>query len=198
MSLDAVVQRQVVIFALPIGELRDVLKRVRTKINRDALVIDVCSVKEDPLRWMRQNLPPTVSFVGTHPLFGPSSAAESVRGKSIVLCKGRIGHKKFTALQGLLRRAGLNVLIMAPQAHDRWMARTLFVTQYIGRGIRTVISGQDSPTTAFFHLHRLMEIATADSPELLLDMYRFNRFAKILPRQLKRELSSILDFRRNR
>jgi len=198
MSLDEVVQRQVIIFAVPIGELRSVLKRVRTKINPDALVLDVCSVKVEPLRWMRAHLPPTVAIVGTHPLFGPSSAAQSVRGKSIVVCSGRINPQKFASLWALLRRSGLNVLTMTPQDHDRWMARTLFVTQYLGRGIRNVVSGQDSPTTAFFHLQKLMEIATADSPQLLRDMYRFNSFARKLPRQLNKELSSILNFRRNR
>ena len=198
MSLDEVVQRQVIVFAVPIGELRSVLKRVRTKINPDALVLDVCSVKVEPLRWMREHLPPTVAIVGTHPLFGPSSAAQSVRGKSIVLSKGRISHQKFTSLRTLLRRSGLKVLTMTPEVHDRWMARTLFVTQYLGRGVRYVISGQDSPTTAFFHLQRLMEIAAADSPQLLLDMYRYNSFAKDLPQQLDKELSSILNFRRNR
>jgi prephenate dehydrogenase len=147
---------------------------------------------------MRSRLPASVSIVGTHPLFGPSSAAQSVRGKSIVLCRERINRADFSSLRALLKRSGVTVLTMTPEEHDRWMARTLFVTQYLGRGVRGIISGQDAPTSAFFHLQRLMEIATGDSPQLLLDMYRYNRFAKNLHRQLGREMSANLHFRRNR
>jgi len=37
--------------------------------------------QEHPVRWMRELLPPDVAILGSHPMFGPDSAAESLQGR---------------------------------------------------------------------------------------------------------------------
>ena len=59
-------------------------------LSPDALVIDVCSVKEYPVRLMKELLPERVSILATHPMFGPDSAAHALQGRKIVLCAERI------------------------------------------------------------------------------------------------------------
>ena len=46
-------------------------------LKENAVIVDVCSVKEYPVQWMRELLPANVSILATHPMFGPDSAADS-------------------------------------------------------------------------------------------------------------------------
>ena len=51
-SLETVCRQDVVIPCVPISIFRNLLKDIAPLIKPDALVIDVCSVKEYPIRWM--------------------------------------------------------------------------------------------------------------------------------------------------
>jgi prephenate dehydrogenase len=75
---------------MPISAMRETLRQVTPLLREDALVVDVCSVKVYPVKWMRELLPDTVSILPTHPMFGPDSAAESLKDRKIVICPERI------------------------------------------------------------------------------------------------------------
>ena len=60
-----------VILSVPISTMREMLKKVSPLLRPDAVVADVCSVKVYPVEWMVEALPPSVSILGTHPMFGP-------------------------------------------------------------------------------------------------------------------------------
>src|SRR5210317_1375993 len=72
-SLETVCRQDIVIPCVPISSFRDNLKSIAPLLKPDSLVIDVCSVKEYPVRWMTQDLPASVSILATHPMFGPDS-----------------------------------------------------------------------------------------------------------------------------
>ena len=48
-------QSDVVIPAVPISRLKEVLNQIKPHLKSEALVIDVCSVKEQPIRWMQNS-----------------------------------------------------------------------------------------------------------------------------------------------
>ncbi|HUL42895.1 MAG TPA: prephenate dehydrogenase/arogenate dehydrogenase family protein [Bacteroidota bacterium] len=175
-------QCNTIILAVPISSMQSVLRKLSPVINPAALVIDVCSVKAEPIRWMKQLLPSTTSILGTHPLFGPDSASTTLQTKSIVLCPVRVPRRTFSPIASGLRKAGLLVSIMTPDHHDAAMARTLFLTQYLGRSLADLVLLPAFPLTENSHmLHRIVYTSMRDTRQLLNDMYHFNRYAKAIP-----------------
>jgi len=83
-SLREAAEKQNILLAVPINQLKAVLHAITPSLRNSALVIDVCSVKEQPLKWMKTILPTHVSILGTHPLFGPDSTTDGLKGKSVV------------------------------------------------------------------------------------------------------------------
>ena len=77
-TLEVVCRQKMVILSVPISTLRETLKRIASLLQPGTTVIDVCSVKVYPVEWMEELLPHTVSLLGTHPMFGPDSAANSL------------------------------------------------------------------------------------------------------------------------
>ena len=68
-DLDRLADSDVVIPAVPIAVFGAVLDAIAPHLRPEALVIDVCTVKEYPTRLMEKRLPRTVELVSSHPLF---------------------------------------------------------------------------------------------------------------------------------
>jgi prephenate dehydrogenase len=178
-SLQEAAGKETVILAVPINKLPIVLKRIAPFLTEQALVCDVSSVKEEPARWMKLYLPTHVSILGTHPLFGPDSVSDSLNGRNIVLSPIRISRQKIETLTGKLNAFGLNVFRMSPRAHDKLMASTLLLTQFIGRGlVKYKLPATPLTTHNFDLLRQIVSTANNDTVELFKDMFQFNRFAK--------------------
>jgi prephenate dehydrogenase len=173
--------QNIVILAVPVSSLRNVLQVIRPHVKPGALVLDVCAVKVKPVEWMKRQLPGNVHILGTHPLFGPDSAALSLKGHAIVLCPVRCPEGRVRQASRILRKAGLKVVRMTPAQHDRLVAVPLFIAQYLGR----VASRMAPPvTTATASSRRLSEVAGMaenDSMEMFRDLFRFNSFARKTP-----------------
>ncbi|MBI3505903.1 MAG: prephenate dehydrogenase/arogenate dehydrogenase family protein [Proteobacteria bacterium] len=170
--------QDVIVPCVPIGELEGVLRRMRGLLRPGALVVDVCSVKERPVAAMKRWLPKGVDILGTHPNFGPDSAAESLRGRQIAVCKVRIAAERWRKVRRVLESKGLEIVEMTPREHDRRMASSLLLTHFIGRslidfGARS--TGID--TEGYKRLLRILQTVQNDSWELFQDMNRFNAYA---------------------
>ena len=100
-AIDDVCRSDIVILAVPISRLQALLSAIGPHLQPESLLVDVCSVKEQPVRWMQELLPETVDILGTHPMFGPDSAADSLEGRKIVLCPVRIGDTRLEKVQAL-------------------------------------------------------------------------------------------------
>ena len=114
-SLEAACRQKLVILSVPISSMREMLRRIAPLLNPDATVVDVCSVKVYPIEWMRDALPESVSILGTHPMFGPDSAAESLHGHKIVLCGERIDPSCYEKVKVYLTGKGLHVVDILPR-----------------------------------------------------------------------------------
>jgi len=73
-------------FSVPINQLERTIINISPYLKPGSIVYDVCSVKEQPCKWMLEQLPSSVSIIGTHPLFGPDSAGSSLKGCKIAIC----------------------------------------------------------------------------------------------------------------
>ena len=108
---------RVVIVAVPIAATLDVIRTVGPHLPEDALLMDLTSLKEEPVRVMVEAT--AAEVVGCHPLFGPD--CPSLAGQNIVLCPGR-GERWLNRMEGLFAKGGARVTVTTPAEHDRMMA----------------------------------------------------------------------------
>ena len=178
-SLETVCRQQIVIPCVPISVFHEVLKDIAPLLRPDALVADVCSVKEYPVRLMTDILPGTVSILATHPMFGPDSAADSLEGRKICLCRVRIAEEKYQNIKSCLAAKGLVVIEATPQQHDEQIATSLSLTHFIGRTLSEFGARKlDIDTEGYKRLLHILEVVERDTWQLFLDMNHYNAYAR--------------------
>lgn len=183
----------VIVLAVPISELRHALLSIRKFLRPPCLVIDVCSVKSVPLGWMKRILPPTVSVIGMHPLFGPDSDTGTLAGQRVVVTPSRRSAAWMPAIRALASSHGVRLRIMSPAAHDRLMAETLLLTQYVGRLLAgSGIRERQWSTPSYANLREIVRIAKRDSEQLFLDMWSYNPYGGMTARALLRSHRELL------
>jgi prephenate dehydrogenase len=186
-TLQECAKKDMIILSVPISELEGVLQRIVPELNPDSLILDVCSVKEYPIRIMEELLPSECEFVGTHPLFGPDTACNGLKGKKIVLCPQRT--KRLGQIREFLETLGLQVIVAEADEHDLQMARSLALIHLLGWAFNGIgVQKIDMATKSHEMFLDLMNIANNDSRQLFLDMQLYNRFTKDARNALIREL----------
>lgn len=174
--------------AVPIQAFPEVLERVAPHVRPGSLVFDVGSVKSGPVAGMLATLPAAVEVVGTHPLFGPQSAARGLEGRTIVVCPARTG--RLDQIETFLtRRLGLKVVVTDPETHDREIATTQALAQFLGRALAG-LDGSDSPirTPAYDWLQDVARTVADDSWELFAAIQNLNPWAGEVRRELLERL----------
>lgn len=178
-SMEAVCKQDIIIPCVPISIFKDFLKDIAPLIKPDALVVDVCSVKEYPIRWMREILPDTVSILATHPMFGPDSASDSLKGRKICLCKVKIAPNQYRKIRRYLSAKGLVVIQATARQHDEQIATSLALTHLIGRTLSESGATQlDIDTEGYKRLLHILEVVERDTWQLFTDMHLYNSYAK--------------------
>jgi prephenate dehydrogenase len=126
----------VVVLAVPVSCMTGVIRSLRPHLKPGTVVIDVGSVKIEPVRAMLAELPDHVEIIGSHPLFGPQSAKDGVAGHRIAWCpvRGSARARSARRIAAFLRRVlKLNVIRTTPDAHDRHMAVVQGLTHLIAK-----------------------------------------------------------------
>jgi prephenate dehydrogenase len=182
----------VVVLATPVAVLDTVIGAIRPHLRPGALVLDVGSVKVGPARTMRALLPETVDIVATHPLFGPESARDGIRGLKIALCP--IRGDRAPRLAAFLRQAlGLSVIVATPEDHDREAAMAQGLTHLIAKVLARMEPLPTRMTTRSFDLlMRAVDMVRHDAPEVFEAIERANPFAPQVRRRF-RDLAAALD-----
>jgi prephenate dehydrogenase len=108
---------QVIIVSVPIGVTAEVIRRVGPFLKEEALLMDLTSLKAEPVRAMLSSSSSEV--LGLHPLFGPG--VHSLEGQNIVLCPGR-GERWRPRIRELMEGKGARVVVTTPERHDEIMA----------------------------------------------------------------------------
>ncbi len=191
-SLETACRQKIVLLCMPISAMESTLEKIAPLVNPQALIIDVCSVKTLPVRWMREKLPETVSLLATHPMFGPDSARDSLKGHKIVLCPERISDRRFKKITGLLESAGLIVIESTPEEHDKQIAVSLALTHFIGRSLSS-FGAQNLliDTEGYKRLQHILEVVENDTWQLFEDMHRFNPFAAAARRNFLKAMLAV-------
>ncbi len=175
-----------IILCNSISSMPEVLRRIAPGVKPGSLVMDTCSVKSFPVEQMTELLPETVSIMGTHPMFGPDSASDSLKGRPIILCPVRIPAEAVLLWRKCFSDMGLEVHEMTPDEHDREAAETQGITHFIGRVLDDLALQPSSIGTLGYT--RLLQIRgqTCNDPlQLYLDLQRYNPYTGEIRNRLK-------------
>ena len=137
----------VVIVSVPIGVTEEVVREVGPHMKRDALLMDLTSLKAGPVRAMLASSASEV--IGLHPLFGPS--VPSLEGQNIAICPAR-GETWLPRVRGILEGRGAKLVETTPERHDEIMAvvQALNHLDTIVMGLAVRRSGIDRETLEAF------------------------------------------------
>jgi prephenate dehydrogenase len=194
-DLAACASRPTVLLAVPVRRMPDVLQAMVPHLRPGATVVDMASVKIEPMRWMAEILPPSVGRVGTHPLFGPESAPKrSVVGQRIVLCEAEGYQSAARSVEVVARRMGLEPLRLDPETHDREMARSQALVFLLARALSAAgLEGSEFGTPSERRVWSALHLTSADTEELYEDILRLNPFAPESARALAAAVRSEAD-----
>ena len=173
----AAAEADVVVVSVPIDVTVETIQRIGPHVRRDALFMDLTSVKRAPVEAMLASS--QASVVGAHPLFGPS--VHSLQGQRVALTPAR-GDEWMAWLTKMLEARGLIVVETTPEAHDRAMAvvqvLTHFSTEVAGTTMAKLGVPLDAtlPFTSPVYLMELLMTARhfAQSPDLYASIQMSN------------------------
>ena len=179
-TLAETAQADAVVLAVPIHAFEDVLKEVLPQMRKDAVVVDIATIKVHTagiLKRVAGNQP----YIATHPMWGPESyekRAGDVKGMRIILTAHSLQEDIYQAFITFLKQCGFDVVEMTPEQHDKHLAETLFLTHFIGQIVaQGGFNRTEIDTVSFGYLMDAVESVKHDG-ELFKDVYTFNPYCK--------------------
>ncbi|MBP2030103.1 prephenate dehydrogenase [Methanohalophilus levihalophilus] len=107
----------VVIVSVPIDITPEIIRQTAPIMKPGSLLMDLTSIKKNPVDAMIGSAPEGVELLGTHPMFGPS--IPSLQGQTFILTPVENRCEKwFPIMRELLERHGAHIEIITPQEHD--------------------------------------------------------------------------------
>jgi prephenate dehydrogenase len=185
---------EVVVVGVPIRATRTVIEQVGPHMRRDALLMDLTSLKADPVAAMLASSLSEV--VGCHPLFGPQ--VESAAGHHVVLCPART-ERWLTWLRDVFTREGALVVETSPDEHDALMGvvQVLNHLNTIAMGLvmaglgRTMAELTPFTTPIFEAKGALLEKVFCHNPALYADIIALNPSSPAVSREYEKVLAQL-------
>ncbi len=191
-DLEKVCQCDWIFVAVAISSTEEMIKKIAPLVKKDSLVMDVCSVKVLPAKWLHAYLSQEVEIMATHPMFGPDSAKDATEGLQWILCPLRIKPETLNKVKEILNKLKVNIIETTPEDHDQQTAISLALVHFIGRGLEKFgFKDQSIKTLGFERLLKVNETVTHDSFQLFLDMQRFNPYTKKIRQKFMKALRSV-------
>lgn len=191
-TLAEVCRNPFIMLAVPVSAIDEVTKKMAKHFKGESIVMDACAVKQYPLKVMEKNFPEQIQILGSHPLFGPDSVRESLKGHLMVITPHRISKQNLQTVKSFWEYFGIKVVEMSPEEQDRLMAWTLALTHFLGRGLNglplpeTVVSTRD-----YQNLLQLMRKINRDTWELFHDMHRYNPYTREMRQMLLKSMTDL-------
>ena len=129
-NVNAVKKADRVLICVPIENFEAVVKEIHSQVRPDQVVMDICSIKEIPVKIMHEYIKTGVTL-GTHPVFGPG--VKSIENQNFVLTPVNDKEKRFAeSFRSWLEERRANVFIMSPRKHDELMSVVLGLPHFLG------------------------------------------------------------------
>jgi prephenate dehydrogenase len=191
-SLEAVCNKDYLIIGFPLGAYVSMLPKIRQYLGQNTLIIDVCSVKQQPIALLGKYCP-DVRYIATHPLFGPQSAADGLKDHTMVVCESNApaGHvQEFKDFCSDVLQ--LKVVAMSSQQHDKEMARVHALTFFVARALHQHgVQPSVFQTPSFQKILSLAELDASHSDELFDTIIHGNQYAQSEIRALMQTMDKL-------
>tara|TARA_Y100000589_G_scaffold120727_1_gene115166 strand:+ start:1524 stop:2585 length:1062 start_codon:yes stop_codon:yes gene_type:complete len=193
-SLKEVVNSQWLILAVPIPSLQKVLQQISKITPQETIVIDVCSVKVYPVRWMVETLGKEYQIIASHPMFGPESTLQGNDYEDLNLMLHNVSAKKdnYENFREFWKLMGVNIVEITPEEHDRYAAYTINYNHYIGR-LGQLVGIRPTPidTRGFRIMYKSLEYVTHDTWELFYSMQHYNPYSEEMRERVSECMSEL-------
>ncbi|HOO53911.1 MAG TPA: prephenate dehydrogenase/arogenate dehydrogenase family protein [Methanothrix sp.] len=139
--LAEVADSDIVLLSVPIKETAKVVEELAPRMQPGSLLMDVTSLKSEPMRAMMRWAPEGVEVLGTHPMFGPTIS--TIRGQTVILvpAEGRCD-SWLLPMEEIFREDGARVEVLGAEEHDHIMAVVQALTHFayisIGSTLRSL------------------------------------------------------------
>ena len=164
-----------IMICVSISSFEEVVKKIGPSIHDGQAVMDICSIKEFPVKVMHENIRHGL-VLGTHPVFGPGS--RGVKHKAYVLTPTNAAEEKFAeGFKSWLEKEEARVFIMTPKKHDELMSIVLGLPHFLGLvACETLLEQKDFPETkqvagtTYRILFTLAEATALETPDLYANL----------------------------
>lgn len=194
-SFEEVCRADVVILAVPEGVLENVYHAIAAHLGEHTIVCDVAATKTHAIAALKKaNIQ---RYIATHPLFGPYSYAKikTLKGLRIAVCDSSLDTETYTVALSALRKAGMTVMEITADEHDRLVAETLFLTHFVGQVVtKGGFKRTEIDTVSFGFLMNAVE-SVAQDEALFRDVFTYNPYCnKVLERleKVEKEVATML------
>jgi len=127
--ISAVEDANLVIIATPPMAIREILAQIGERLPPGCIVTDTASTKAQVMKWAQELLPPSVSFIGGHPMAGKETfgieAADADLFRGCIYCLvpgGNADSEAIDFVSGLVKRIGAIPLFLDAAEHDSLVA----------------------------------------------------------------------------
>ena len=178
----------VVVVCVPIAHYQQTLNRLADSIAEHTIVLDVATVKGITTEWFQTNQQFSGRYICTHPMFGPASYQKTggdITGFRIVVTDHNLPPEQYQAICTLLDTLGFRIITMDADAHDRYLAETLFLTHFLAQTVTAAnFVRTDIDTVSFGFLMDAVE-SVRDDVALFRDVYQHNPHCDTVLRRLR-------------
>jgi prephenate dehydrogenase len=126
---DSVRRAELVIIATPVLTVKEIFSTIAPYLTSGCVVTDTASTKVQVMKWAEEILPPTVNFIGGHPMAGRETygiqAAEADLFQRCTYCltpSEKASQESIDTVIGMTRELGATPLSIDPQEHDDLVA----------------------------------------------------------------------------
>ena len=194
-SLEEVSACDFVFLSVPIHSFETVLQSVVPHVGKNTILFDISTVKVYTTNILRKHAE-HIQYVATHPMFGPYSyekRGHHLEGLRVALCEHNLKDEGiYQTIHSLLTDAGLVILEVTPEEHDRMLAETLFLTHFVAQ---TLVAGgfkrTEIDTLSFGFMMDAIESVKNDV-ELFHDVYQFNPYCDEVLERLQDARTSVI------
>ena len=164
-----------VLICVSISAFEPVVKTISSSIREGQIVMDICSVKETPVKIMHNHIKQGL-VLGTHPVFGPGS--KDIKNKAFILTPTSRQEEEFAEdFKNWLEARKARVFVMPPKKHDKLMSVVLGLPHFLGLvACDTLLEQANYPETkdvagtTYRMLFTLAEVAAVENPELFASL----------------------------
>jgi len=166
---------EMIMICVSISSFEEVVKKIGPSIRQGQTVLDICSIKDYPVKVMHENIKNGL-VLGTHPVFGPGS--KDAKHKTFILTPTNAKEKEFAQkYKKWLEKVEAHVFVMSPKKHDELMSVVLGLPHFLGLvACDTLLEQADFPETkkvagtTYRMLFTLAEATALETPDLYANL----------------------------